>query len=125
MVQISFNGYFVKYLQIVDGTDISELLMDNVTKFPMDNLVFDKTNLKDVKDLSVEPLNNFRELLLQGNKSDTLGEWHCSYQTAINLKNFTITTIKFFKCIEKICFKKEKEKRIHIDNVIFIKHIPI
>lgn len=74
MVHFSFNGYFKKYLQIVDGTDISELLMENVTKFPMDNLAFDKKNSKDIKDMSIEPLNNFKELLLQGNKSDTLGK---------------------------------------------------
>lgn len=47
--------------------------MDNVAKFPVDSILIENMSLKDVKGISVEPLNNFRELLLQGNKSDTLG----------------------------------------------------
>lgn len=47
--------------------------MDNVAKFPVDGILIENMSLKDVKGMPVEPLNNFRELLLQGNKSDTLG----------------------------------------------------
>lgn len=48
--------------------------MENVVKFPVDGILFESMNLKDVKEKSVEPLNNFRELLLQGNKSEALGQ---------------------------------------------------
>lgn len=47
--------------------------MENVAKFPVDGLLFENMSLKNVKSASVEPLNNFRELLLQGNKSEALG----------------------------------------------------
>jgi len=47
--------------------------MENVAKFPVDCILFDNMSLKDSKGMSVKPLNNFRELLLQGNKSEALG----------------------------------------------------
>lgn len=47
--------------------------MENVTKFPVDCILFDNMSLKDSKGMSVKPFNNFRELLLQGNKSEALG----------------------------------------------------
>lgn len=61
------------YFQIVDGTDISELLMENVAKFPVDGISISNMSLKDIKGMSTEPLNKFRKLLLQGNKSEALG----------------------------------------------------
>jgi len=47
--------------------------MENVAKFPVECILFDSMSLKDSKGMSVKPLNNFRELLLQGNKSEALG----------------------------------------------------
>lgn len=47
--------------------------MENVAKFPVDGLSIGNMNLKDVKGMSAEPLNKFRKLLLQGNKSEALG----------------------------------------------------
>lgn len=48
--------------------------MENVLKFPIDSKLIDSKNLKDATEMSVEPLNNFRELLTQGNKSEALGK---------------------------------------------------
>lgn len=48
--------------------------MDNVLKFPIERVLIDNMNVKDVKGMSLEPLNNFRELLIQGNKSEALGK---------------------------------------------------
>jgi hypothetical protein len=48
--------------------------MENVLKFPIDSILIDNINLKNTKGMSVEPLNNFRELLIQGNKSEALGK---------------------------------------------------
>jgi len=48
--------------------------MENVAKFPVDCMLFDNMSLKDSKGISAKPLNNFRELLLQGNKSEALGK---------------------------------------------------
>lgn len=47
--------------------------MENVAKFPVDSILIENINL-NVKRMPVEPLNSFRELLLQGNKSDSLGK---------------------------------------------------
>lgn len=47
--------------------------MENVAKFPVECILFDSMSLKDSKGMSVKPLNDFRELLLQGNKSEALG----------------------------------------------------
>lgn len=44
-----------------------------MTKFPVDGILFENMNFQDAKRMSVEPLNNFRGLLLQGNKSEALG----------------------------------------------------
>lgn len=48
--------------------------MENVLKFPIDSILIDNINLKNAKGMSVEPLNNFRGLLIQGNKSEALGK---------------------------------------------------
>jgi len=50
--------------------------MENVAKFPVDGILIENMSLNDVKGLPVEQLNNFRELLLQGNKSDSLGKYN-------------------------------------------------
>lgn len=50
--------------------------MENVAKFPVDSILIENMAVKDVKGMPVEPLNNFRELLLQGNKSDSLGKFN-------------------------------------------------
>lgn len=47
--------------------------MDNVAKVPADGVLCENTNVKDVKGMPVEPLQNFKELLLQGDKTKTLG----------------------------------------------------
>lgn len=47
--------------------------MGNVAKYPVDGILFENMNINNVKGMSVEPLNKFRELLLQGNKSEALG----------------------------------------------------
>lgn len=44
-----------------------------MAKFPADEILFESMNLQDVKGIPLEPLNNFRDLLLQGNKSEALG----------------------------------------------------
>lgn len=75
------------HYQIVDGTDVSELLMENVAKFPVDGILIGNMSIKDVKEMTTEPLNNFRELLLQGNKSEALGQCFCLFYL-LNSKSF-------------------------------------
>lgn len=47
--------------------------MENVAKFPIDDILFENMSLKDTKEMSSKSLNNFRGFLLQGNKSEALG----------------------------------------------------
>ncbi|XP_003241201.1 protein transport protein Sec16B isoform X1 [Acyrthosiphon pisum] len=92
---------------IVDGTDVSELLMDNVAKFPVDCILFDNMSLKDSKGMSVKPLNNFRELLLQGNKSEALEfavlhqDWGFAFILALYMDSKTLNYVrsKYFQTI--------------------------
>ncbi|XP_026812247.1 protein transport protein Sec16A isoform X1 [Rhopalosiphum maidis] len=92
---------------IVDGTDISELLMENVTKFPVDCILFDNMSIKDSKGMSVKPLNNFRELLLQGNKSEALEfavlnqDWGFAFILALYMDSKTLNYVrsKYFQTI--------------------------
>lgn len=47
--------------------------MENVSKYLVDGILLENMSLNNAKGMSNEPLNNFRELLLQGNKSEALG----------------------------------------------------
>lgn len=47
--------------------------MENVAKVPVDGIQFENMILKEVKGTPAESSKKCRELLLQGNKSDTLG----------------------------------------------------
>lgn len=47
--------------------------MDNVAKAPADFVLCENMNIKDIERMSAEPSKNFKELLLQGDKTKTLG----------------------------------------------------
>ncbi|XP_050443155.1 uncharacterized protein LOC126847123 isoform X2 [Adelges cooleyi] len=92
---------------IVDGTDISEMLMENVAKYPVEGILFESMSMKNIKEMSGEPLKHFRDLLLQGNKSEALEfaiqsqNWGLAFVLGsyMDLKTFNYIKSKFFQTI--------------------------
>ncbi|XP_050538413.1 uncharacterized protein LOC126903883 isoform X4 [Daktulosphaira vitifoliae] len=91
----------------VDGTDVSELLMENVAKYPSNGVLLDSISSKNDKELTNEPLTSFRDFLLQGNTSEALEfalqsqNWGLAFvlSSFTDLKTFNYVKSKFFQTI--------------------------